>query len=117
MKLIPFSRGGNHNNKRTRSRHYTLRGFKDNGFAYQTIHVFSSKRSTVFGNGGKVWKEGGRRLDVERECEILWYVFFPCATRVLMLACRADRVVRTSLVVLHGIALSIPRPSNHSCRV
>ena len=83
MKLIPFSRGGNHNNKWMWSHHYTLHGFKDNSFAYQTIHAFSSKRSMVFGNGGKVWKEGGHHLDVEHKCEILWCVFFPHATHIL----------------------------------
>lgn len=69
-----FTRGGYHRNKQTKRRHYTFRGFKSDGFAYSTIHAFSSKYSAVFSNGGNVWKEGGRRLDVEQDCELLWCV-------------------------------------------
>ncbi|KIM35105.1 hypothetical protein M413DRAFT_79726, partial [Hebeloma cylindrosporum] len=69
-----FLRGGHHKNRKAESGHYTLRGFKSDGFAYQTIHTFSSGRSTVFANGGKVWKDGGRRLDVEWDCEFLWCI-------------------------------------------
>jgi len=44
------------------------------GFAYSTIHAFSSKCSAIFLNGENVWKEGGRHLDVKQDCELLWCV-------------------------------------------
>lgn len=78
-----LSRGGFHSNPRTKRRHYTIRGFKSDGFAYRTIHAFSRERSDVFSNGGKVWKRGRRCLDVNQDCEGLWYVinlssYSPC---------------------------------------
>ena len=62
---------------------------KSDSFAYRTIHIFSSERSTVFENGGKVWKEGGHRLDVEGYCELLWCILSCCITRLLMSAYRS----------------------------
>lgn len=78
-----LSRGGFHSNPRTKRHHYTIRGFKSDGFVYRTIHAFSRERSDVFSNGGKVWKRGRRCLDVNQDCEGLWYVinlssYSPC---------------------------------------
>ena len=68
-----FSRGGYHKSHPSERPHHTVHGFKSDGFAYWTIHVFSSDRCTIFSNGG-VWKEGGCYLDMEQDCELLWCV-------------------------------------------
>jgi hypothetical protein len=75
-----FSRAGCHKNRPTERPHYTVRGFKTNGFAYRTIHAFSRDHLTTFLNGG-VWKEDGRHLDVEQDCEPLWCMvaLLPCS--------------------------------------
>ena len=83
-----FSRGGYHWNEQTKHRHYTLHTFKSDGIAYCMIHAFSSEHSTVFLNGGKVWKEGGHRLDVKWDCEQLWYVIALFLTCVLTCSSR-----------------------------
>ena len=54
--LISFARTGFQTSISEPHAHYTIQGFTNNCFAYQTIHMFSIRRSIVFANSGKVWK-------------------------------------------------------------
>jgi hypothetical protein len=67
-------RGGFHISEGPRD-HYCLRGFRQNGHAYKTLHIYSIAESQYFKNGGVVFGARiGKTLDFSLECEVLGYV-------------------------------------------
>jgi hypothetical protein len=71
-----INRGGIHESYDGRD-HYCLRGFRQNGHAYKTIHIYSNVESRYFKNGGeKFGVRYGKTLDLPLKCENLGYVLF-----------------------------------------
>jgi len=71
------ARGGFHRSKKEPKDHYTVRGFRPNGHAYKTLHVFSILESDYFKKSGGNFSEfHGMTLDLLLECEDLGYVTF-----------------------------------------
>jgi hypothetical protein len=66
--------GGFHRSKEPKD-HYTVRGFRPNGHAYKTLHIFSISKSDYFKKSGGDFSEyRGMTLDLLLECEDLGYV-------------------------------------------
>lgn len=65
-------RGGFHTSPEQQDpRHYTVRGFQNDGYAYHTLHVYSDTSSQHYPNGGGFFMQGGRRLDLRHEVSTL----------------------------------------------
>ena len=68
-----MSRGGFHTSPGPEQQdppHYTIRGFRNDGHAYYTLHVYSDTSSQHFPNGGD-FMQGGRRLDLQHDVSAL----------------------------------------------
>jgi len=71
------ARGGFHRSDEPKE-HYTVRGFRPNGHAYKTLHIYSITKSDYFRkSGGNFSEYCGMTLDLLLECEDLGYVIFP----------------------------------------
>lgn len=51
-------------------KHFLVRGFRENGHAYASIHAYAPDDSVCFDNGG-LFKEGGYTMNLELECRPL----------------------------------------------
>jgi hypothetical protein len=67
-------RGGYHKSTDTRD-HYCVRGFRADGHAYKTMHIYSATESSYKRGGGQFGRRYGT-VDVSSECENLGYVRF-----------------------------------------
>ena len=69
-------RGGAHQSEDPRE-HFCVRGFRQNGHAYKTLHIYSNAESRYFRKSGGPFRVlYGNTLDLSLECENLGYVIF-----------------------------------------
>ena len=71
-------RGGYHTSRDPRA-HYLVRGFRADGHAYKSFHLYSVDDRKYYNKSGGKFRKGKRTLHLALECENLGYVirFFP----------------------------------------
>lgn len=62
------TRGGFHTSWDTEE-HYCVRAFRQDGYAYKTMHIYSAGESVYYKNGkGQFGRRGGTSLDLTLRC-------------------------------------------------